>query len=95
MTYLSLIATCVGGRRAGFEQPPAAAKPACGLGLTARDREILDAYIKHGRIKAVAHELGATHRSIDYAISRMQEKAGVVSSVQLVAAYVAAQLKGQ
>lgn len=107
---LALVSTCVGGRRAGLDvqiyrpvvDAPkqrasrlAASNQAGRLwGLTDRDCQILDAYIKHGLLKIVAAELGLQCHSIETALRRMHAKAGVNSSIQLVAAYVTAKSGG-
>ncbi len=108
----ALIATCVGGRRAGYEQPITTRKPPplrCArtyaskpadtpagrlYGFTARESEVIESYIRHGSGKVVADELHISLRTFEQTIVRCRGRVGVISSVQLVAAYVTAQLKG-
>ncbi len=101
---LPLTSTCVGGRRSGgpipvFIAPKSAAPhkapaPTHPLGLTARECQIVETYIQTGVGKLAAAELGIQLPTFHTALRRLHEKVGVISSVQLVAAYVAAKRTG-
>ncbi|RZJ12191.1 MAG: hypothetical protein EOP39_04335 [Rubrivivax sp.] len=105
---LALTSTCVGGRRAGPQSPilvpprrprlpsirPANNAAGRLWGLTARECEVIEAYIAHGLGKVAAPALGISVKTFDAFISRILDRVGAVSSVQLVAFYVTAQLKG-
>jgi FixJ family two-component response regulator len=44
--------------------------------LTDRQRQVLEALIKHGESKRVARELGITSRAVEEHMSRIREKLG-------------------
>ncbi len=101
---LALVSTCVGGRRAGtfqpMSQPPSRPKPeprqtGLPLNLTARQCRVLDAYARLGLGKIVAPELGMTLVAFNKALEVCRQRAGHATSIQLIAAYVAAKYESK
>jgi DNA-binding CsgD family transcriptional regulator len=54
------------------------------LPLTARELEVLRAYVRAGSTKVAAHELGVTTHTVKATLARARERAGVAATVQLV-----------
>jgi DNA-binding CsgD family transcriptional regulator len=53
--------------------------------LTPREVEVVRVYARTGSAKLVAHELGVSPATVKSHLARARERAGVESSVQLVA----------
>lgn len=63
--------------------------------LTPRERQVIDAVIETGYCTLAAVRLGMSVKTIECHMQRIREKYDVLSNYQLIAAHVAAQLKGQ
>lgn len=103
---LALASTCVGGRRAvpmapGFAPKKADAYAASetlagkAFRLTKRESQVIDAVIRTGMCVVAANVLGLSVKTIECHMASARAKAGVDTNYQLIAVYVAAQLKGQ
>lgn len=89
----ALIATCVGGRRAGVTQPMAAVAPRVKVDTsdrpTRRELEVLEAVIDTGYCTLAAVRLGISAKTVEIHMLHLRDKFGVLSNYQLIAAHVA------
>lgn len=95
----ALISTCVGGRRAGAEFIPLEPKPTVTpprmFGLTARQQQIVRTVIRTGSCVVAANVLRLSKKTVEFQMARIREVVDVDTNYQLIAAFVAAELKEQ